>query len=190
LLLIGNPTSGVTALNRLRDELEWEPGTVEVATDPQRLDECAAIITASAAGRPILDDIALSTGTVICDVARPPDVSPSLRARRDVCVFGGGLVSWPDPAIRIGAGNLLGLPDGVQLACLSETVLLALEDDNRDHGIGDDVALVEADYAMALAERHGFRLAPLPGVREPAALAKGERDILPNGRRDFAKVLS
>jgi predicted amino acid dehydrogenase len=95
-------------------------------------------------------------------VAKPPDVSPQLRARPDVFVFDGGLVSWPDPAARVGAGNLLGLPDGVQLACLSETVLLALAGDHADHGIGDDVPVSEVDYVMGLAERYGFRLAPIP----------------------------
>jgi predicted amino acid dehydrogenase len=161
LLLVGNPAAGSTVLDSLRRELEWAPDTIAVTTDPRRLDECAAIITASGAGRAILDDIALSPGTILCDVAKPPDVSPTLRQRADLFVFEGGLVSWPDSTIRVGAGNLLGFPDGVQLACLSETVLLALEGDHRDHGIGDDVPLAEVDYVMELAERHDFRLAPI-----------------------------
>jgi predicted amino acid dehydrogenase len=104
--------------------------------------------------------VPLSPGTIVCDVARPPDTSARLRARRDLLVFDGGLVALPDPRVRYGAGNLVGLPDGVQLACLSETILLTLEGDRRDHGVGDDVPLSEVDYVMALAQRHGFRLAP------------------------------
>ena len=56
-------------------------------------------------------------------------------------------------------GNLQGLPDGVQLACVAETILLALEGETRDCGIGNDVPLAEVDRMLAIAERHGFRLA-------------------------------
>ncbi len=159
LLLIGNPANGNAGLESLRRELEWMPGAIDVTRDSRRLEECDLVITATGAGRPILDDVPLTPGTILCDVARPPDTSERLRARPDLFVFDGGLVALPDPAMRFGAGNLVGLPDGVQLACLSETVLLTLEGDRRDHGIGDDVPLAEVDYMMGLAERHGFRLA-------------------------------
>jgi acetylornithine/succinyldiaminopimelate/putrescine aminotransferase/predicted amino acid dehydrogenase len=164
LLLVGNPATGRGVLDSLRRELEWAPGTVTVTTDLRRLDECAAILTASGAARAILSDMPLSSGTILCDIAKPPDVSQTLRARPDLFVFDGGLVSWPDSTIRVGAGNLLGFPDGVQLACLSETALLALADDRRDHGIGGDVPVAEVDYVMELAARHGFRLAPLSEI--------------------------
>ncbi len=162
LLLAGNPASGSAGLERLRRELEWASGTAEVSRDFRRLEECDIVVTATGAARPILDDVSLTPGTIVCDVARPPDVSERLRGRADIVFIEGGLVALPDPALRFGAGNLVGLPDGVQLACLSETILLTLEDDRRDHGIGDDVPLSEVDTMMDLAERHGFRLAPLP----------------------------
>ena len=76
-------------------------------------------------------------------------------------VIDGGLVALPEPTARFGAGNLQGLPDGVQLACLSETILLALAGETRDRGVGNDVSLAEVDQVMALAEVHGFRLAEL-----------------------------
>jgi putrescine aminotransferase len=46
------------------------------------------------------------------------------------------------------------------LGCLAETVLLALEGDDRDHSIGDKLDPAEAEYLRALAERHGIRAAP------------------------------
>jgi acetylornithine/succinyldiaminopimelate/putrescine aminotransferase/predicted amino acid dehydrogenase len=166
LLLAGNPASGAAPLQRLRTELEWAPGTVQVATDLGWLEECAVVITATGASGSVLDDARLAPGTLLCDVARPPDASPVIRARRDLTVIDGGLVALPDRHARFGAGNLLGLPDGVQLACLSETILLALEGDRRDHGIGEDVSLAEVDYLMGLAERHGFQLAAPDSQRE------------------------
>jgi predicted amino acid dehydrogenase len=177
LLLAGNPASGQVRLQHLRRLLDEGTGTVHVTADLEELADCDLLFTASGAGQAILDDVPLRAGTIVCDIARPPDVSPRLRQRGDLTVIDGGLVALPDPRTRFGPGNLLGLPDGVQLACLSETILLALEGDRRDHGIGDDVPVNEVDYLMSLARRHGFRLAPLPTRgREPQALCS---EVLP-----------
>jgi acetylornithine/succinyldiaminopimelate/putrescine aminotransferase/predicted amino acid dehydrogenase len=167
LLLVSNPERGEGVLLELARELSWAPDTVRVRTDPRRLADCSAVVTATGAAQPVLDDVPLSPGTIVCDVARPPDCSARLRARPDLVYLDGGLVAWPDPRVRLGAGNLVGLPDGVQLACLSETVLLTLEGDGGDHGIGDAVPLEEVDFLMALAARHGFRLAPPTPRRTP-----------------------
>jgi predicted amino acid dehydrogenase len=164
MILIGNPTTGIEHLVRLRREISWRPAAVDISTDLRRLVDCDIVITATAAGRPVLDAAPLAPGTIICDVARPPDTSRRIRARADLTVIDGGLVALPDPTTRFGMGNLQGLPDGVQLACVAETILLALEGETRDCGIGNDVPLAEVDRMLAIAERHGFRLAaPLLG---------------------------
>jgi predicted amino acid dehydrogenase len=183
LVLIGNPASGTTPLLRLFQQLERDVRTsIELTTDLSPLAACDLIVTATTAGRPLLDGAQLRAGTIVCDVARPPDTAARLRARGDLTVIEGGRVALPDPAIRFGAGNLQNLPDGITLACLAETIVLALEGDPRDSGIGDNAALAEVDRVMALAARHGFTLAgaaaepieiarpqPAPGVlgREP-----------------------
>src|SRR5262249_27381682 len=95
LLLVGNPARGADALGNLARTLEWDHGTVEATTDLERLAECGVILTATGAGWPLLDDVPLSPGTIVCDVARPPDTSPRLRARTDLLLIEGGLVSWP-----------------------------------------------------------------------------------------------
>lgn len=169
LLLVGNPARGVAGLERLGRQLEWRPGAVGVTTEAARLAEVDAVLSASGAMEPVLDAVAFRPGAVVCDVARPPD-SVRLRQRPDVTVVEGGLVALPDPNLRFGAGNILGLPDGIQLACFAETILLSLEATTRDHGIGDDVPVEEVDAMMALAARHGFRPAPLL-VRKPSAQA-------------------
>jgi predicted amino acid dehydrogenase len=173
LLLVGNPATGSLALARLKQELEWRPGTVRVSTDRDDLAGCDVVLTATGVGRAVLDDAPLRPGTIVCDVARPPDTSAALRARDDLLVIDGGLVALPGPALRFGAGNLLGLPDGTQLACLAETILLALEGGGDDHGTGDDVPLAAVDYLMGLAEKHGFRPAPPWCRREAPAPAAG-----------------
>jgi predicted amino acid dehydrogenase len=161
-VLLGNPASGIAHLQRLREELLSVTSPIEVSTDLGSIADCDIVLAATGAARPVLDGAPLRAGTIVCDVARPPDASRLVRARRDLTVIDGGLVALPDPTMRFGAGNLQGFPDGVQLACLSETILLALSRDRHDHGIGDDVAVSEVDYMMALAERHGFHLSEPP----------------------------
>jgi acetylornithine/succinyldiaminopimelate/putrescine aminotransferase/predicted amino acid dehydrogenase len=161
LLLIGNPARGCEQLSRLARELEdYSEAAIEVSTDLGRLAESDVIMTATAAGRPVLDGVPLAPGTIVCDVARPPDTSASLRARRDIQVIEGGRIALPDPSVRFGVGNLQNLPDGVTLACLGETILLALEGERHDSGVGDDVPLAAVDRMLQLAARHGFRLEP------------------------------
>jgi acetylornithine/succinyldiaminopimelate/putrescine aminotransferase/predicted amino acid dehydrogenase len=171
LVLVGNPANGCGSLRQLATELAWGAEAIEVSTELGDLAGCDIVVTATGAGRAVLDDAPLRPGTIVCDVARPPDTSARLRAREDLLVIDGGLVALPDPLARFGAGNLLGMPDGVQLACLSETILLALEGDPRDRGIGDRISLTEVDAMMRLARRHGFRLVPTGqanGRRQPA----------------------
>ena len=98
----------------------------------------------------------MAAGTIVCDVARPPDAPAALRARGDVTVIDGGLVRLPDQGIAFGPGNLQGLPPGVVLACLAETVLHALDGTAADTGVGYDVPVEEADRVTAMAARHGF----------------------------------
>ena len=159
LLLLGNPQRISHPLSSLREELEWSCGRVRIASGLADLANCSLVISASGAVEPILDNAPLTAGAIVCDVARPPDTSERTRARPDITVIEGGLVALPEPTLRFGVGNLLGLPDGIQLACFAETMLLALEGATQDHGIGNEVPLTEVDSMMALAERHGFRLA-------------------------------
>jgi predicted amino acid dehydrogenase len=102
---------------------------------------------------------ALKAGAVVCDVARPGNVAREVVERLDdVLVFEGGLVELPEP-VHFGP-NLLGFQPGIVLGCLAETILLALEGDDRDHSIGPKLDPAEAEHLRALAERHGFRAAP------------------------------
>jgi predicted amino acid dehydrogenase len=167
LLLVGNPQSGLAPLERLRKLLPGDGRFIELTTDIGKLATCEVVISATGAARPVLDDAPLAPGTIICDVARPRDASPKVRSRTDLLVIDGGLVALPDPKARFGAGNLQGLPDGIQLACLSETMLLALEGERRHRGIGDEVLLEEVDEVMSMAERHGFKLAEPPSRSQP-----------------------
>lgn len=159
LVLVGNPESPAQHLHALAAELTFALGSVKVATSWSELSNCRLVISATGAVRPVLEQAELAARTIVCDVARPFDTTRQMRARTDITVIDGGLVALPDPTLRFGVGNLQGLPNGVQLACLSETILLALSGETKDVGVGDQIDLATARRIQALAQHHRFTLA-------------------------------
>lgn len=157
LVLVGNPEGSIEALRGLASRISWRGGVAEACTW-DALATCDVVLSASGAGRPVLDSVPWAPGTLLCDVARPADASAALRARGDLTVIDGGLVRLPDPEARFGPGNLQGLPPGVVLACLAESLLHALAGTAEDMGIGPEVPVEQVDRVMALADRHGFEL--------------------------------
>jgi acetylornithine/succinyldiaminopimelate/putrescine aminotransferase/predicted amino acid dehydrogenase len=173
LLLLGNPQSDPAALAALARQLGADGTAVRAITDGALVAGCDLVLSATGAARPVLDALPIAPGTIVCDVARPPDAGPVVRGRADLTVVDGGIIALPDPDLGFGPGNLQGLPPGVALACLSETILLALEGTRVDHGVGDEVPLAEADFAMDICRRHGFRVAARGAGRLDAARVRG-----------------
>jgi len=126
-----------------------------------------AIVTVSSAGKELIMPDHLKPGCVVCDVARPRDVSLRVaKERPDVLVIEGGIISIP--------GNVefnfpLGFPPGTGYACMSETMILALEDDPSLYNftVGKDVSVEQVDKISQLAEKHGFALAGMRSFDKP-----------------------
>jgi acetylornithine/succinyldiaminopimelate/putrescine aminotransferase/predicted amino acid dehydrogenase len=132
---------------------------IEVTTDATAaLPAADIIVCATSASSAFIESSSIKSGAIVVDAARPQNVSADLAKRHDVLLIEGGLVELPQP-IHFGP-NVLGFRPGVNLACLAETMLLALEGDPGDHSIGQTIPLAEAHFIDALARRHGFRLAP------------------------------
>jgi len=133
---------------------------VDISTNiAEDLPACDLIIATSNSPEYLIYPEHLQPGAVVCDVARPADVAPEvIEQRQDVLILEGGLVQLPD---NICFGPNLGYRDGVNLACLSETILLALEGDFKDYSIGNKLSLETVQYLRSLARKHGFRLAGL-----------------------------
>jgi acetylornithine/succinyldiaminopimelate/putrescine aminotransferase/predicted amino acid dehydrogenase len=125
----------------------------------ETLPHCSIIIATSNSPEFLVYPEDLRPGAVICDVARPADVAPECYTERnDVLILEGGLVQYPD---TISFGPNLGYRDGVNVACLSETILLALEGDYNDYSIGSKMPLETIEYMRYLGAKHGFTLAGL-----------------------------
>jgi predicted amino acid dehydrogenase len=149
---------------------------IVVSVDLQRdLSLANAILSATSQGKPFVDAAWIQPDTIVCDAARPGDVGEHVRRQRgDLFVFDGGLVRLPEP-VRFGRNNVLGFEAGINLACLSETMALTMEQVTRHHSLGRRIALEEARAIKAMAVRHGFSC-HLP---EPhAALLAGAESLL------------
>ncbi len=129
---------------------------------------CDLVITAtSAIGQRVLDITRCKPGAVICDVARPPNVSaPEAALRPDVLVIESGEVLVPGD---VDFGYDLGLPPKITYACLAETMLLAMEGRFEDYTLGRDIAPERVSEIFALFQKHGFQLAVLRSFDKPVS---------------------
>lgn len=129
----------------------------EATTDVERIREADAIVTVTSGGKDLIFPRHLKPGAVVCDVARPRDVSVAVgKERPDVLVIEGGVIRVP--------GNVnwnfdFGFPERTAYACMSETILLALEGRVENFTLGKDVSVAQVKEISRLAHKHGFELA-------------------------------
>lgn len=163
LILVGRRTDALEALHARLAGMAYGP--VEIATDIAAVRSADLVLTATSAGRPIIFPEHLKFRAVVCDVARPRDVSPRLhRERKDVLVVDGGLAETPG---RVGLGFDYGLPPGLTFGCMAETIALALEGRFEDYTVGKNLEIERVREITEIAARHGFRPAPLHSIDRP-----------------------
>ena len=105
-----------------------------------------AIVSATSVGKSFIDHSVFQSGAIVCDSARPLDVLASVRSHRaDVHVYEGGVMQLPGP-ISFGRQNVLGYPRGLNLACLSETITLALEGAVKHYSLGNRIQYNQTLY--------------------------------------------
>jgi predicted amino acid dehydrogenase len=125
------------------------------------LEGADVVITASSDAQAIIAAEDLEPGTVVCDVAQPPDVSRSvLEERDDVLVFEGGIIRIPGLRIKRELKYKYDFklkPDRYAYACMSETMILCLEGVDEHFGLGG-VKISNVQTISELEEKHGFKL--------------------------------
>ena len=116
------------------------------------------ILTVTSARDAVIEPEDLKPGSVVCDVARPRDVSARVvKERDDVLVIEGGVVAVPGPDADF--HFQFGFPPKTAYACMSETIMLALDGRYESFTLGKDVSIAQAEETTRLAQKHGFRLA-------------------------------
>ncbi len=171
--ILARDAARVTLLGRDRERLDEiaqrirpeARATIDVATDVAvALPDADVVVTVTSAVEAVILPSHIKRGAVVCDVARPRDVSVRVASERnDVLVIEGGLVRVPGDmrSVRHDKPDTpfsFGFPPGTAYACMSETMMLALERRDESFTLGKTVSVAQVDEINGIAERHGFRL--------------------------------
>jgi len=146
-------------LDKLGEKILEETGLIaRVTSDVKEAVSSADIIIAvSSSAESIVEPEDLKPGAIVCDVARPRDVSVRVKEKRDdVLIIEGGVVEVPgDVEFNLN----FGFPAGTAYACMAETMILALEQRYESFSLGREMTVEQIDEIKALATKHGFKLA-------------------------------
>lgn len=125
------------------------------------------VLTATSSIQDVIEPEDLQTGAVICELSLPHDVGRHVaELRPDVLVVEGGNMLVPgnprfERVREPGAEFDLNLPPRTALACMSETMILALEGRLEPYTLGRGIELDKVVAIQAMAERCGFKLADM-----------------------------
>lgn len=163
--LLAREVKHITLVARHREALEElaqeliEQNHCEVAVSQNihsALKEADIVITVTSALDFLIEPRDLKPGAVVCDVARPRNVSREVsRQRNDVLVIEGGIIHVP--------GNVdfhfdFGFPPRTSYACMSETMILALDGRYENFSLGRHLELEKINLISRLADKHHFRM--------------------------------
>lgn len=166
LVLVGRREDAIQEVGEL---CQGHHARVKATTDMNAIYPCDLILTVTSAVHAVIEPRHLKPGAVVCDVARPRDVSWRVaQERNDVLVIEGGMVEVP--------GNVdfhfdFGFPPGKSYACMAETMVLALEGRYEDYTIGKNISIEQALEIGEMATRHGFKLSGFRSFEKPVSEA-------------------
>jgi fatty aldehyde-generating acyl-ACP reductase len=166
--LLARQVPSVTVVARHRDQLEALAGELEerypgvqavVETSiPDAVRQADIVIAVSSSPEALVAPEDLKPGSVVCDVARPRNLSRVVNERRpDVLVIDGGVIEAPGEAADMGMD--FGFPPRMVEACMAETMALALEGRLENFTLGPSVDPEKVGEIHAIAARHGFKMA-------------------------------
>ena len=154
IILLGRRNSALNDVKYLVQQVGQS--AVQMSTEMTDLRQADVIITVSSALDAIIQPRHLKSGAVVCDVARPRDVSRQVvEERDDVLVIEGGMVEVPGP---VDFHFDFGFPPKMAFACMAETMILALEGRYENFSLGKELSLAKVQEIDRLAKKHGFKL--------------------------------
>ncbi len=153
LILVGKRAD---AVEEVREKCESRRATVRTGTDMNLIYDADLVLTVTSAINSVIEPQHLKPGAVVCDVARPRDVSKLVADQRDdVLVIEGGMVEVPGP---VDFHFDFGFPPKKAFACMAETMALALEGRYENFSIGKALTVEHATEIGAICAKHGFKL--------------------------------
>ena len=115
------------------------------------------VITATSSSGNIIKAHDIKSGALICDISLPHDVCREVaHMRPDVLVIEGGLVEVPG---KVDLNYEFGYPPHISLACMAETMILAMEKRFEVFSIGRGIKIEKVTEISEMAARQGFKLA-------------------------------
>ena len=138
---------------------------VSIYTDiSEGIKDADIIISATSSTGNIIMAKDLKPGSVVCDISLPHDVCREVqKLRPDVLVIEGGVVRVPGD---VNFNYDFGYPPNVALACMSETMILALEGKFENFSLGRGIKLEKVEEINRLAKKHGFKQAGFRSFEE------------------------
>jgi predicted amino acid dehydrogenase len=164
--LLADRVQRIVLIGRRRDALEEVAAEVSgigadvaVSLSPgESLPQAHLVVTVTSALDAVIEPEMLRPGAVVCDVARPRDVSAAVAEQRDdVLVLEGGSVLVPGKNVQFNFD--FGFPPRTAYACMAETMILALEGRAEDYSLGKRLTVERVREISSLADKHGFQLA-------------------------------
>jgi fatty aldehyde-generating acyl-ACP reductase len=162
--------------DRIAGEVSCETSYATGISDAVR--RAQLVLTATSSTQDVIEPEDLQTGAVVCELSLPHDVSRRVALERpDVLVTEGGNMVVPgtprfERVREPGTEFDLNLPPRTALACMAETMVLALEDRLESYTLGRGIELDKIVEIEAMATRCGFTLA---GMRAFDAAITPER---------------
>jgi predicted amino acid dehydrogenase len=156
LTLVGRQTE---KLEKIADRILNDTGlSVRISSNVHSaLKRADVVITVTSSVDSVIDAEDLKPGAVVCDVARPRDVSREVAEKRDdVLIIEGGVVEVPGD---VDFHFNFGFPPKTSYACMAETMILALERRYENFTLGRDLTVEQVEEISRLAKKHGFKLA-------------------------------
>ncbi len=158
-----------TRLRKFHDEVA---GTLRCASEyttdiSSAVRRAQLILTATTSTQDVIEPAELRTGAVVCELSLPHDVGRRVaRERPDVLVIEGGNMVVPgnprfERVREPGTEFDLNLPARTALACMAETMILALEGRFEPFTLGRGIQLERVIEIQSLAARCGFTLADM-----------------------------
>lgn len=117
----------------------------------EALSQADFIVSATSEGKAFLNTSAVKESAIIFDAARPFDFVRD----QERFIYEGGLVSQPNKA-SYSDSNIIDVPAGVNLACLSETIAMALDNVEEHLSIGKNIKYNNALRILNMSKKHTF----------------------------------
>lgn len=166
LILVARNNTRLSKFHQeIRDELPCESSYTTDISDAVR--RAQLILTATSSTQDVIQPEDLQPGAVVCELSLPHDVSRRVATERpDVLVIEGGNMHVPgtprfERVREPGTDFDLNLPPRTALACMSETMVLALENRLDPFTLGRGIDVKKVVEIEEMATRCGFTLADM-----------------------------